>query len=98
VQTRQYVCESPEDEGAAEFYDCGIKPISVRPCSQAENQQHPECNESNQIVSLSSPEPLPGRCVDASPICGDDVMMRYCAIPSYSELCCKSCKNFVESK
>ena len=89
VQKREYICEPSSRE--EKFFDCGMKPSSVRPC----NPEPPKCKENNNVIltSVSS-----SQCEDASPICGDDVMMRYCAIPSYSALCCNSCKTYVENK
>ena len=89
IQRKEYVCEPHHQK--EKFFDCGLKPISTRPC----DEKLPSCALStsslNNIVSSSS-------CEDASSICGDNVMMRYCSIPSYSALCCKSCKSQITNK
>ena len=61
------------------FYDCGIEPVLSRKCE-------------SEVVEGCDLEPV---CVeDESPVCGDEVMMRYCVIPSYRGKCCKSCSGF----
>ena len=94
IEKREYICEPnlPQEK----FYDCGLKPTSSRPCEQ----KVPACNlENNNNINPCTNQNSPEcECKDASPICGDNVMMRYCAIPSYSALCCRSCKDHVGNK
>ena len=62
------------------FYDCGIEPVLSRKC------------KNEVVVEGCDSKPV---CVeDESPVCGDEVMMRYCVIPSYRGKCCKSCSGF----
>ena len=95
IQKREYICEPNHPQ--EKFYDCGLKPVSKRPCEE----NLPICNINNNNISQNpcsnqnSPE---CECKDASPICVDNVMMRYCQIPSYSALCCKSCKTYAGNK
>ena len=89
IQQREYICEPNHPQ--EKFYDCGLKPVSTRPCE--ENLPSCSINNMNNPCLLQQNKNSPEcECKDASPICGDNVMMRYCAIPSYSALCCKSCK------
>jgi len=89
IQRKEYVCEPHHQK--EKFFDCGLKPISTRPCDDKLLSCVSSTSSLNNIVSSSS-------CEDASSICGDNVMMRYCSIPSYSALCCKSCKSQITNK
>merc|ERR1712029_891926 len=57
------------------------------------NRASRPCHDLRPCPDSSSSNPASPDCPsgDASLVCGDDVMMRYCVVPSYFKLCCKSC-------
>ena len=78
-QTQKLECE-PTNEADREFYDCSSIPKQV-----------PETRICQNLTSCPDQANDTACEGDASPICADEVMKRYCVVPSYFQLCCKSC-------
>ncbi|KAF6740009.1 A disintegrin and metalloproteinase with thrombospondin motifs 2 [Oryzias melastigma] len=95
TQERQVACLNPEGSAG----NCSQpEPITWRPC------QNPPCkgNQKNSIIQWvqSNPNLLTPqmtsrqRCHgDRSAFCRMEVLSRYCAIPGYRQMCCKSCSD-----
>uniref|UniRef100_A0A667Y3M9 ADAM metallopeptidase with thrombospondin type 1 motif 2 n=1 Tax=Myripristis murdjan TaxID=586833 RepID=A0A667Y3M9_9TELE len=94
TQERQVACSNPDGLSGS----CSEpRPITTRTC------QAPPCSDhKNSIIqwlSRSSPEfPAPKtssrqRCRgDQSVFCRMEMLRRYCSIPSFQQMCCKSCR------
>ena len=56
------------------------------------------CSDQTEHDGPGSEEHIIPECPsgDASPVCRDEVMMRYCVVPSYFKLCCKACDHMKE--
>ncbi|TRY75432.1 hypothetical protein TCAL_00704 [Tigriopus californicus] len=80
IQKATFECQSKRPHDL--FYDCGPRPVVHKHC---------------QLASTCPKEPCQSRLeVDQSEICADQVMQRYCAIPSYRKMCCQSCRKHTE--
>nr|XP_046266471.1 A disintegrin and metalloproteinase with thrombospondin motifs 2 [Scatophagus argus] len=94
TQERQVACSSPVDSA----HNCsGPQPITNRTC-QALSCSGDQKNSIIQWLSRSSsgfPDPKISsrqRCrADRSVFCRMEVLSRYCSIPGYRQMCCKSC-------
>jgi len=60
---------------------CGLKPQLSRPCSG------PECQYPSNDLKLA--------CSDGSDRCQLPILQRYCILPQFKVLCCKSCANYL---
>ncbi|XP_069685429.1 A disintegrin and metalloproteinase with thrombospondin motifs 1-like [Periplaneta americana] len=78
VETREFRCPAPRGEP---FFDCGPSPSDEhRPCKGEFRRKDPLCYK-----------PKPCRR-DMSTYCRLTVLLgRYCVIPGFKKLCCKSC-------
>eukprot|EP00095_Tigriopus_kingsejongensis_P002760 maker-scaffold1543_size36305-snap-gene-0.8 protein:Tk02760 transcript:maker-scaffold1543_size36305-snap-gene-0.8-mRNA-1 annotation:"hypothetical protein D910_03831" len=79
-----FECRSSVED--AIFFDCGPRPVAYRKC---QSEVMSECPES--APRCQSP-PSHELLRDQSKVCADEVMHRYCVIPAYRQLCCRSCR------
>ncbi|CAL8281279.1 unnamed protein product [Arctogadus glacialis] len=89
---RQVLCGSDQNSSACG----GATPVSLQPC------QLPSCDKNTSIVQWISRSPQSSdaplitrqRCRgDQSAFCRLQVLSRYCSMPKYRQMCCKSCSH-----